>query len=250
MTSKYRQIVETAIENMKEDAHSDRKLFLEALDVYSKFLENVKPYLNNDEIITDTAKGTNTQVDTEHGKLTISVSLESDAPQVGVYYPDFTAIELYIKAIYDIEDQTIKMEDPITQEENVTGINAKFLYKILCSRAVQEVFIHEYTHFVDDKVNYPMRKQASDNQKKDYYNKPYEINAHYMSWLLNIVGSTFKKYGKVMKDLTAEERLDFLKNVWKQDEDFMNYYNKLNPDTKKRFMSRLYNYFSTNFWKE
>ena len=49
---------------------------------------------------------------------------------------------------------------------------------------------------------------------------------------------------------TPDERLNFLRNAWKEDEEFVEYYNKLEPAAKKRFMSRLYNYFSTDFWSD
>lgn len=250
MTSRFRQIVETAIKNITEDAFSDRDRYKDAIDVYLKVLNTMEPYLNTDKVITDTAEGVNLQVDTPYGPLMVSVSLDKDVHNSGAYYPEYNAIELNIHDIVDLSDETINMTDPITGEKNVTGINAKYLYKILSSRNVQDTFIHEYTHFIDDKTKYSMKKQADIYKNSDYFNKPYERNAFYIAWLNKIVSHTYNKYGKIMKDLTPEERLNFLRNAWKEDEEFVEYYNKLEPAAKKRFMSRLYNYFSTDFWSD
>lgn len=250
MTSRFRQIVETAIKNITEDAFSDRDRYEDANDVYLKVLNTMEPYLNTDKVITDTAEGVNLQVDTPYGPLMVSVSLDKDVHNSGAYYPEYNAIELNIHDIVDLSDETINMTDPITGEKNVTGINAKYLYKILSSRNVQDTFIHEYTHFIDDKTKYSMKKQADIYKNSDYFNKPYERNAFYIAWLNKIVSHTYNKYGKIMKDLTPEERLNFLRNAWKEDEEFVEYYKKLKPEAKKRFMSRLYNYFSTDFWSD
>lgn len=250
MTSRFRQIVETVIKNITEDAFSDRDRYKDAIDVYLKVLNTMEPYLNTDKVITDTAEGVNLQVDTLYGPLMVSVSLDKDVHNSGAYYPEYNAIELNIHDIVDLSDETINMTDPITGEKNVTGINAKYLYKILSSRNVQDTFIHEYTHFIDDKTKYSMKKQADIYKNSDYFNKPYERNAFYIAWLNKIVSHTYNKYGKIMKDLTPEERLNFLRNAWKEDEEFVEYYKKLKPEAKKRFMSRLYNYFSTDFWSD
>lgn len=252
--SRFRDIVNKILIEyvFEEDAFSDRQLYRDAIDVYMEVLNTIEKRVAQDpeKIITDVNSICSLDLNVNEQSLRVCFDFSDEEDSKGVYFPEQKVILLNLGNIFELDEFGIRMTDPITGEENVIGLKANMFNKLASSVHTQNTFIHEYTHFIDDTTKFAINKQADNKKNKnaDYVNKDYERNAWYIAWLNKAVLNLFNKYGKAMRDLTPEERLNFVKETCWKDEEFVTYYNALTPENKKRFIGRLYNYFSTDFW--
>lgn len=257
--SKFRTIVEQEIKKVyQEDAYSDREDLLFALNAFENVIQGFEnKIVDTRAMYTETSPQLSLELNTDAGPLVVALMLDEDDKEkhtAGIYVPTGPAICIYLCNMFDLEDwDAIKGTDPVTGEANVTLIPGKSILELLSKQAVQSTFVHEFQHFMDDKYKNFLKKAAASRTTKDkdtwYWNSPHEKNAHYLAWILKIAGELYSKYGRALKDLSPIERLDFLKNEWQKHDEFMQYYNLLDAKSKKRFLARLYNYFSTDFWK-
>ena len=256
--SKFRIIVESQLKKIKEDAHADRANLLLALDTYEEVLQKLSEQLDLKKDYCDSDEETSVDLNTKFGYLRVYFSFdqdEEDTDSNGIYWRSGPTIVINLYNLLDLEKYISKRGiNPYTGEENTIYLTGESLLKLARTGNCQNTFIHEFQHFLDDKNKQFLQKSAASfigrPKEEWYWNSPHEKNAHYLAWLAKIASKSFNKYKKGLKDLTPEQRLDFLKNEWKNDEDFVSYYNELNDKSKKRFMSRLYNYLSTDFWNK
>lgn len=238
----------------EEDAKSDNMLYNEANEVYKQAVDIVYKQIDTSKRkIIYAGDSMSTAVLNCRGQiLGVCFELgESTDGSLGRYDSQLKIIILYLPDLCYLDDLIVKTRKSEISNEKQIGVKSNTFKYLLADKDVKEVFIHEYTHFVDDIQNFPMAKQhvLKKNREASYHNKDTERNAWYIEWLDAATRALTEKYKTSMDNLTSEQRLDFIKEICWKNGRFMNYYNYLTPENKKRFMRRLYNYLSSDIWK-
>ena len=241
--SKFRSIVENIL---KENAYTDKNNLQLALNAYDTLLkqyyETTNKYDDYDEFDFESLlNGINYfKIETKYGPLEVIFDYDSKKLNGGW----FTTIEV------GNSEPTITINlvgNPIFESYYLHHRIIKFRIwnRILHSYHVRSTFIHEFQHYLD----WFTGRQEKNYDPNKYFSLPSEQNAYAMQRIYQISNKMLEdNYGALMKYWTPEQRFDFLKNKWKQDEEFMDYYNKLEPKAQKKLLARLYKYFSADFW--
>lgn len=260
--SEFRRIVEENLikygYSLEEDTHKDRQDLLLALETYDiilkKLYKNIDNYVDEDDEININSSMENVnyfQLEPGYGTLIVIFHYDESETAGGLFMRDSNVISINLANRFsDINDYI----------EDITGnkvwIKPENYFSLLRERDTQSTFVHEFQHYLDNakgilKKSVFQKTGNTDIDDKKYWNSAHERNAYTIQRIFDIVGKTTDTNDyKAMRNLTPEQRLDFMKNKWQKDEDFMNYYNKLEPKAQKRLLSRLYQYFSTDFWKD
>lgn len=247
--SKFRNIVENVL---KENAYTDKNNLELALKAYNTLLRQY--YKTMDEYNTDTfdfellLNGINYfEIETEYGPLEITFDYNSNNSYNGVFFIGSKShkpnIIINLAMFSDFKDYI--------QEEidGSTYIKFEDWTYLLKNYYVKSTFVHEFQHYIDECKGILIKNKEYKPDSNKYYNSSVEINANTMQIIFQISRKILDdNYGAIMEYWTPEQRFDFLKNKWKQDDEFMEYYNKLEPRTQKKLLSRLYKYFSADFW--
>lgn len=259
--SEFRKIVECELAkhgySLEEDAYKDRKNLMLALETYDmilkKIYKTIDKYVDEDDEIDINSSMENVnyfKIEPGYGTLTIVFHYDENEKSAGLFIADTNVISINLANRFsDIEDY---IED-ITNDN--VWIKPENYIALLKERDTQSTFVHEFQHYIDNakgslKKSVFQKTGNRDIDDKKYWNSAHERNAYTIQRIFDIVGKTTDANDyKAMRNLTADQRLDFMKNKWQKDEDFMLYYNKLEPKAQKRLLSRLYQYFSTDFWK-
>jgi len=260
--SEFRKIVECELAkhgySLEEDAYKDRKDLMLALETYDKIInlcENeINEWYKRDKINVGAKQIENINYfelkDLEPPLIVkFIVDIGAQDPR-GEFDVENNIILMYLDAIYSDLYEIVEQGD---EYPDAWMDSQEYLYTIK-SKLCQNTFVHEFQHYLDSsRGNLVNQRKRIANRKRnkniDYWNDPAETNAFYMQRLMNAANTLSKKYNKALRDMTSDERLEFIKNQWKNDRTFMLYYNKLNDKNKKHLLSRLYRYFSTDFWK-
>lgn len=141
-----------------------------------------------------------------------------------------------IKLIVDIYDNNVS--DTIGNETNIASM--KFL-------TMKDTFVHEYVHFIDDKIKTPDRditkntlKMLSKGDYVKYYNEPIEFNAHFIEALKSILfkmASMIKLRNDVFKSYNPH---GFIEHAFKNSSKLKNLYSYYNNKNKRKMLKRLY----------
>lgn len=245
--SEFKRIVENIL---SEDAASDRNRLRYALDVYEDVVHIIEEKLETvDKFVFDSGSEATAMVKTQYDALMVVFSLEKDNNNSGFYVPGDSYIQINLASIFDLSKNIIEISKTKKGIEDL-AIDKDIFLQAIKNKHTQNVFIHEFTHFVDDIISKQLNTTSNHKKSKnsDYYNSIPERNAFYIEWLFKISIALTEKYNKIMRELSTEERLNFMKEMWKKDKKFLNYYNHLNQDSKKKFMRRLYNYLSSDIF--
>ena len=264
--SEFRKIVECELAkhgySLEEDAYKDRENLLLALNTYEEIVKTCKEEIDS---LNMYSKHESLNVGADYIENITLFKLKSLKPELTVCF----VVDLYennkTRGEFDVESNTIYiyMNSIYSDLETVIESGKEYpnavvstddWFSLIRSKLCQDTFVHEFQHYLDNKrgiINNSVKKISNKKKSKeiDYWNDPIETNAFYMQRLMNAANDLSKKYNKALRDMTPEERLDFIKNSWKNNRTFMLYYNKLEPKAQKRLLSRLYQYFSTDFWK-
>lgn len=257
--SEFRKIIENELTKhgylLEEDAYDDRDNLILASKAYRELLgqyhETIKKY-NTDKFDFELLlNGINYfKIETEYGPLEITFDYAPNEPYDGTFFVNSKnkpQIIINLAMFSDFEDRIFE------QTDDNTYIKFKDWIYFLRNDYTKSTFIHEFQHYLDwSRGRWYKRKEKEDKLfDNEYYNSPIEKNAHTMQRIFEISKKIIDAtHGEIMEYWTPEQRLDFLKNKWKQDEDFMKYYNKLEPQAQKKLLSRLYKYFNADFWNE
>ena len=270
MVSRFKQIVEKAYEKhciLLEDAKADRALLELAFDTFDDIKKRaknkaaeVKPHLKDGMLTLDDNIEDLTlfKVDSKYGPFTLIIDSVSDGDTVKGRWQELNKtmiINLHnifgfkSESNIGIDDEDEFVDDTVQSiydEKSGMYVDAMYIddyIGYLCDSWTFRIFLHEFTHLVDHS-----EKKHMYQPNREYNDRDAEKNAWFMTKMFDVTAQLINEYGKALKDLTPEERLSFMKNKWNKDEHFMKYYNKLQPKDQKRFLSRLYSYFSTDHW--
>ena len=189
-------------------------------------------------------------------------------PYANGTYNRNSVIQLILGNIFDLDNKVDIMcdRDLITYEDNKISILGDDLLHLVNSNSVRSTFVHEYQHFIDDKQRNYLAKSSDklksaiqdlpaderrERYKSLYYNSAHENNAHYMTLLHDISAELRKQADANLALLTPEQRLDlFLDNISRPGSDFRALYKKLDKKLQRHLITRLYKYFSADFWND
>lgn len=247
MTNFIKKIKDITNIKLTEDNVKNRELLVKAIDAYTQFQSELAKKIKNDERVSENDSRLNVSIGTDIGDLLVILNLTDDHAANGFYRPRDKTITLNLPVLIKDFDQYTSHDFDELMQSDALFINTDTLLELLHGGHVQSTFIHEFVHFFDDMVNHPLPKDKLTGH--DYYNAAHERYAKLIQTILEITARIVKQHGLAMKELSPEDRLAFMKSAWRNDEYFMSYYNELDTRNKKKLLSRLYSYFSGDYWK-
>ena len=271
--SRFRQIVENQLNtygySLYEDAKKDNEYLRHSIDVFDEYIAKLAKQIDPEEYYFDSNLDLSVELNEDFGNVAVVIVFEPENDRRVSYgtYDKNGIIQIILGNIFDLnkEANTIKAEDPIMRDDKISILGKDILH-LMNSNNVRSTFIHEYQHFIDDKQRNYLKKSSdklanelknlpydhsTEDYKKLYYNSAHENNAHYMRLLHDISVELKKQANRNLALLTPEQRLElFLHNISRQGSDFRELYKSLNKRLQRRLISRLYKYFSADFWDE
>ena len=187
--------------------------------------------------------------------ITFYGNLELPTKASGTFNSEKNEIKIYLANIFGKEEL---LDEYYYYEVNDSEIWIRPYdgWDLVKSRAVKATFIHEFQHYLDNtrkilKIQTLKKINDKNIDDRNYFNLPYEKNAFTIETIYRLISKLIrdKDYSEIEKGLTQKEQsilLNFMRNGWRNDELFMEIYDHLEPKAQKRFLSRLYQYFSTN----
>ena len=237
--SKFRILVENIIQ---EDGKADKARHQEAVQIYLDLTDAVNARLSKKSGSTRLYSGDEDlvyELKTPYGPLIVVLDPEINHSHVGEYFTGQNMLCIYPNEILEAEEDKDQDKPYITKDDLLYALGLAI---------VQRTFLHEYTHFVDEKktkvINYP--KNLNKDDQSSYLNYSREKNAFFIEWLNDFVVELYNKYGKALRYIDTNKKIDFIRSVLNNNEQFKEYFNYLNPKGKKRFMGRLYSYFTVD----
>ena len=247
--SKFRSIVENIL---KENAYTDKNNLQLALNTYDTLLrqyyKTMNEYNHEDFDFELLLNGINYfEIETKYGPLEVTFDYNPNNSYNGVFFIGSKShkpnIIINLAMFSDFEDYISK------KTNDSVYIKFEDWTYLLKNHYVKSTFVHEFQHYIDECKGILIKNKEYKPYDNKYYNSSFEISANTMQIIFEISRRILEdNYGEIMEYWTPEQRFDFLKNNWKQDDEFMNYYNKLEPKAQKKLLARLYKYFSADFW--